>query len=91
MPQRNDPPQSLYTVLLIDKARRRQLIFLTLISLAAMVALVEYGQVQQKPWLLIALCAVVIGLPLMALPKSESWAYQPWQSEPQKLEQHFRN
>lgn len=90
MPKRNDRPNGYYSYLLVDKSRRRQLIFLTVLCVIAMTALIDYGVMKEKPWLMIALCSVLIGLPVMALPKSENWAYEPWQAEPQKLEQHFR-
>lgn len=91
MPQKTNPSDGYKSYLLVHKRRRRQLIFLTLVSLVAMVVLVDYGMVAKKPWLMIALGSVLIGLPVMALPISETWAYEPWQAEPQKLEQHFRN
>lgn len=91
MAKGKDGKGGFYSYLLVDKTRRRQLILLTLVSLAGMTALINYGIAAEKPWLQIGMIAVLLGLPLMALPLSEAWAYEPWQAESQKVEQHYRN
>lgn len=91
MAKTNDSKEHFYSVLKVDGRLRRALFLRSLISLVALTILINYGvQVVHRPWLLTSLFAVLIGLPLMTLPLSEAWVYQPWQADTQKVEQQFR-
>lgn len=85
----NDEKKQFYSYLLVDSRVRRQLFFRCVVSLVGLVLLVNYGIAMNKPWLMVALTSVLIGLPVMALPLSERWAYQPWQVDTQKVEAQY--
>lgn len=87
----SEEKKQFYSYLLVDSRVRRQLFLRCLLSLVGLALLVNYGIAMNKPWLMVALTSVLIGLPVMALPLSEKWAYQPWQADSQKVEAQYRS
>ena len=81
-----------YSHILINKAQRTGLwVVLFMCWLFTASFLMQYMLQGVHHWMLVAVIASLLCLPVTIFPVSESWTYEPWQAKPRKYEHHHKD
>jgi hypothetical protein len=81
-------PEDIYTKLIINQSRRRQMYTYVFIAFCIFLTLVFNHSLTGKEWLLLVTPVLVIGGIVCLIPKSEEWEYRAWQTQPRQIERH---